>query len=124
MFSFIDDEFMPPMDPRGRNGPTLEQFLRFPTDEELARFLEATDSAAGGRPFPGAAGFAPSGRSPYQSRGGARKNWYPRGRSQSPPHSGNSRNPGAGAAIGANPYLPGGASAFKKRWDWSTQEDT
>ena len=117
MFSFIDDEFMPPLDPRGRNGPTLEQFLRFPTDEELARSLEAAEAAAGGRPlpFPGAAGFAPPGRSPYQNRGGARKQGRPRGRSQSPPHSGNPRNPGAGAAFGANPYVPGGASAFKKR---------
>lgn len=109
MFSFIDDEFMPPNDPRGRNGPTLEQFLRFPTDEEVARELFARETAAAAA----AAGIAvplPD-RSPYQRRGGGRGHWRQRGRSQSPPsrHTPPNPNPMAGAAAGAggNPYASG-----------------
>lgn len=28
MYSFVNDHFMPPDDPLGRSGPTLENFLR------------------------------------------------------------------------------------------------
>lgn len=40
MYSFVGDLFMPPDDPLGRDGPTLEEFLRKPdllTGEQYPR---------------------------------------------------------------------------------------
>lgn len=31
MYSFVNDHFMPPDDPLGRSGPTLDNFLRIRT---------------------------------------------------------------------------------------------
>jgi hypothetical protein len=36
-FSFVGDNFMPPYDPLGRDGPTLDQFLCMP--ENRKRFV-------------------------------------------------------------------------------------
>lgn len=35
MYSFVNDHFMPPDDPLGRAGPTLDNFLRRPPRKVL-----------------------------------------------------------------------------------------